>query len=269
MSISVIIVDDEPLARTLLRSILDEIEDVDVVAQCANGYEALDAIIAHQPDVMFLDIHMPGLNGFDVIARIQSHLMPVVIFTTAYADYAIKAFSVQAIDYVLKPIEDNKVFKSVARAREAINSGYAKNSEYIARDKPKLLSVLQPESHKDQDGHPMPQSGAQPSGTLIVKENDTIARLNTQSIYWIEAAGDYVCIHTEGATRLVRATLKSIEDDIDARIFQRIHRSTIINMNYLKSVTRGQKGEAIVEMQDGARLKVSRKYGTPLRSRLN
>lgn len=257
MTLRIVIVDDEPLALTLLESILNDVENVDLVAKCLNGYKALDAIITHQPDVLFLDIHMPGLNGFDVISKIQSDIMPVVIFTTAYADYAVEAFQVQAVDYVLKPLEDHMIMTSLERARAAIEGGYN-----LWR-KPKLLTALHTISDKVKE-----RSGESVKSTLTVKDSDKIALLETKSIQWLEAAGDYVCIHSQGNARLIRSTLKAIESDLGGSQFQRIHRSTIINMEHLSEIAPAQKGEAIVQMSDGTRLKVSRKYGSDLRARL-
>jgi len=257
MTLRIVIVDDEPLALTLLASILDDAVDVELVARCLNGYEAIDAVIEHQPDVLFLDIHMPGLNGFDVISKIQSDIMPLVIFTTAYADYAVEAFQVQAIDYVLKPLEDHMIMTSLERARAAIDGGYNK------RRKPKLLTALHEISDKVKE-----RSGETVRSTLMVKDSEKIALLETRSIQWLEAAGDYVCIHSRDNARLVRSTLKSIEDELEQVRFQRIHRSTIINLEHLSEITPTKKGEAIVQMNDGTRLKVSRKYGSDLRARL-
>ena len=257
MTLRVVIVDDEPLALTLLSAILHDAGGVEVVAQCKNGHEAIDAVITHQPDVIFLDIHMPGLNGFEVISKIQNDIMPLVIFTTAYADYAVEAFKVQAIDYVLKPLEDKAIITSLERARIAIETGVQ------SRQKPLLMTTLQSISDKIKE-----RSGVKSKSTLIVKENEKVSRLNMQSIRWIEAAGDYICIHLEDSTRLIRATLKSVESDIDDSHFQRIHRSTIINLDHLREMTPTQKGEALVKMNDGVLLKVSRKYGAVLRSRL-
>ena len=203
MSIRVIIVDDEELALNLLSSILTDIEGIELVAQCKNGHEAVEAVMTHSPDVMFLDIQMPEINGFDVIAAIQGDVLPLVIFTTAYAEYAINAFRVQAVDYVLKPLNEDNILESVARAKTLLKANQ------IVRKKPELLEVLQDISEKVQSN-----MARQKPATLIVKEIDRIALLDHSEIDWIEAAGDYVCIHIKSETRIIRTTLKTIEAEL-------------------------------------------------------
>ena len=258
MTIKVVLVDDEPLALDLLSAILRDLDGgIDVIAQCRNGREAVAAVLEHSPDIMFLDIQMPEMNGFDVIAAIQADLLPLVIFTTAYADYAVNAFKVQAIDYVLKPINEASIAESLARAKTILNSGR------VMRKKPELLSALNEVSEKVKtDMH------NNVPNTLIVKEADRIAFLHPDNIDWIEAAGDYVCIHSGGDTRIMRATLKAIEKKMGNPEFQRIHRSTLVNMNRVQEIIPGQKGEALILMADGNKLKVSRSYGAALRARL-
>ena len=254
MSLRVVIVDDEPLALSLLSAILADVEDVEVVAQCRNGREAVEAVISHSPDVMFLDIQMPEMNGFDVIAAIQADIMPIVIFTTAYAEYAVDAFKVQVLDYVLKPLADQEILNSLARVRAAISAG-----QHVIT-KPKLLETLHDISQRVNSDSP------QGSHSLIIKDATSVAFIGKENIDWLEAAGDYVCVHSGGKTRISRATLKSIESDLDAKIFHRIHRSTIVNITKITELIPAQKGEAYVVMSDGKRLKVSRGNGPKLKS---
>ncbi len=258
MSIRVIIVDDEELALNLLSSILMDIEGVEVVAQCKNGHEAVKAVMIHNPDVMFLDIQMPEMNGFDVIAAIQGDVLPLVIFTTAYAEYAINAFKVQAVDYVLKPLNEDNILESVARAKTLLKA------KRVVRKKPELLDVLQDISETVQSN-----MAQQKPATLIVKEMDRIALLDQSQIDWIEAAGDYVCIHIKGETRIIRSTLKTMEAELKGTNFQRIHRSTLVNMDKVREVITAPKGEAFVIISDKSRLKVSRTYGPAIRARLS
>ena len=257
MSIRVIIIDDESLALNLLSSILQDMDDIEIVSQCRNGKQAVQAVLEHSPDIMFLDIQMPEMNGFDVIAAIQADLLPLVIFTTAYADYAVNAFKVQAIDYVLKPLDENNIAESVARAKTIMSSTQR------SRKKPEMLSALYDISKKVNN-----DMSSNESKTLIVKESDRIAFLDRDNIDWIEAAGDYVCIHAKGETRIMRETLKAIEATLNNPQFQRIHRSTLVNMNKVEEIIPGQKGEAIIVMADQSRLKVSRSYGAALRAKL-
>lgn len=250
MTLTAIIVDDEPLARSLLAAILADIGQVDIVAMCENGFEAIEAVSAYNPDVMFLDIEMPQMNGFGVIKAIQADILPEIIFTTAYAQYAVEAFEVKALNYVLKPLDDDKIRESVERVKNVLGTGVnppLKSEILTALSSPDILSK---------------------GRSLIVKGNDKIAFLDKEDIDWIEADGDYVCIHKDTHTHLVRATLKSVEAELHAPYFQRIHRSTIINLNHVREIISAQKGEAVVVMKAGERLKVSRTYGAALRAKL-
>lgn len=250
MSIQAIIVDDEPLARALLCSILDDIDDVEILAVCKNGFEAVDAVLSHDPDVMFLDIEMPGMNGFDVINAIQSEILPKIIFTTAYADYAVEAFRVQALNYVLKPLNDDAIKTSILRVKSALEM----NQDKVVKSQ--MLSISKTENY------------AVKGQSLITKVSTGIAFLDKSEIDWIESDGDYVCIHLGKRTNLTRATLKSVEAQLTTFNFVRIHRSTIINLDKVASIHPAQKGEATVVMQSGQRLKVSRTHGPNLRAKL-
>ena len=241
--IKAVIVDDEPLARDLLEVILSDIEAVEVAAICSNGRQAIDAVITHAPDVLFLDIEMPGLNGFDVIKALQSDILPKIIFTTAYSDYAIEAFKVNAVNYILKPLSEKAVQESLERIENSM----------VDEMKSTMLTVLQP-------------SGSERALALI--EPNKITMSNMDDIIWLEAAGDYVCVHLTGKTKIVRRTLKAFMADLPSDGFQKIHRSTIINLNHVSEMIAQKKGEAILVMSDDHRLKVSRTYGSVLRKRM-
>ena len=241
--IRVVIVDDEPLARDLLEVILSDIKTVEVVAICSNGHQAIDAVITHAPDVLFLDIEMPGLNGFDVIKALQSDILPKIIFTTAYSDYAIEAFKVNAVNYILKPLTEKAVQESLERIEKSM----------VGEMKSTMLTVLQP-------------SGSERALALI--EPNKITMSNMDDIIWLEAAGDYVCVHLESGTKIIRRTLKAFMAELPPNLFQKIHRSTIINVSHVSEMVAQKKGEAILVMSDGHRLKVSRTYGAVLRERL-
>jgi len=249
VNLTAIIVDDEPLARNLLAAILDELDSVELIAQCQNGFEAVEAVIKHKPDVMFLDIEMPEMNGFDVIKAIQVDILPKIVFTTAYTEYAIEAFRVHALNYVLKPLDDEDIRESIERVRLALDTEDSQPSKSV------ILSALEPKGKLSQ-GH-----------SLIVKETDKIAFLDKNEIDWIEADGDYVCIHSGIKTHLIRATLKSVEAQLSEINFLRIHRSTIVNLDKVHEIIPTQKGEATVITKTGQRLKVSRSYGAALRAK--
>lgn len=255
MSLTAIIVDDEPLARELLAAILADFDDIEILAQCQNGVEAVDAVLNLSPDIMFLDIEMPGMTGLDVVRAIQSDIMPMVIFTTAYAQYAVEAFRVRALNYVLKPLDEKAIIDSVARAREALHP--IGHSEASVPSKSRMLSVLNTVDTM--------KTGA----TLTLRDNDTLSVIETSDLDWAEADGDYVCLHMGDKTRLIRSTLKAVEAKLSGPDFQRIHRSTIINLNCIKDVILVAKGEAIVMTKAGHSLKVSRSYGAILRKKLS
>jgi two-component system LytT family response regulator len=253
----VIIVDDEDLSLNLLSAILSDIDGIELVAECNSGQAAVEAVMKYAPDVMFLDIQMPEMNGFDVIAAIQGDVLPLVIFTTAYAEYAVNAFKIQAVDYVLKPLNEDNIAESLARAKALLKV------KQVKRSKPEVLEILQDISEQVKSN----MAGQKPA-TLIVKEMDRIALLDPDNIDWIEAAGDYVCIHTGGETRIIRTTLKAIEAELSGPNFQRIHRSTLVNMSKVREVITAPKGEAFIVLADQNQLKVSRTYGAALRARL-
>lgn len=238
-----IIVDDEPLARDLLEAILSEIDYIEIVLICANGRDAIDAVIKYSPDVLFLDIEMPELTGFDVINALQADILPKIIFTTAFSEYALDAFKVNALNYILKPVHETMVKESLDRVRESLAVGA----------KPAMLAAL--------DTGP-----SQTSLALIEPSKITMADAN--DIIWLEAAGDYVCVHLPCDTKIIRRTLKAFMNDLPPQIFQRIHRSTIVNINHISEMTAGKKGEALLTMSDKNCLKVSRTYGQALRLRL-
>lgn len=241
--IKAVIVDDEPLARDLLEVILGDIESVEIAAICSNGHQAIDAVITHAPDVLFLDIEMPGLNGFDVIKSLQSDILPKIIFTTAYSDYAIEAFKVNAVNYILKPLTEKAVKESLERIENSVTDEM----------KSTMLTVLQPRESER---------------ALALIEPNKITMANMDDVIWLEAAGDYVCVHLEGRTKIIRQTLKTFMAELPPSLFQRIHRSTIINVSHVSEMIAQKKGEAILVMSDGHRLKVSRTYGAVLRERL-
>lgn len=241
--IKAVIVDDEPLARDLLEAILSEIDTVEVVAICKNGHEAIEAVISYSPDVLFLDIEMPGLNGFDVIKALQSDILPKVIFTTAFSDYAIEAFKVNALNYILKPLHEKTVKDSLERV----------HSSMPIDTKTTMLTVLEPRDSER---------------AVALIESNKITMTQMDDIIWLEAAGDYVYVHLCDGTKIIRQTLKTFVADLPSSVFHKIHRSTIINIDYVSEMIAQKKGEAILVMSDGQRLKVSRTYGSALRDQL-
>ncbi len=260
MKIRTLIVDDEALARRGIELRLQQTGDFEVIAQCANGREALVAIHAHKPDVMFLDIQMPGMSGFDVLAGIPHESLPTLVFITAYDQYAIRAFDARAIDYLLKPIEDVRFNAALERVREQVQS----QSAVSQRDQlVKLISEISGCGELDLDQLLTRGSKALESKhpeVLPIRQGRETVRVPIASIQWIDAAGDYMCVHEGGATHILRGTMKELEDLLDPKLFQRVHRSTIVNLRLVKSLRAHMNGEYFLTLEGGHELKLSRTY---------
>jgi two-component system LytT family response regulator len=268
-SIRTVIVDDEPLALQLLRAKLEKISAIEIVKECKNGREAISAVTDLAPDLIFLDIQMPGISGFDVIAQLQSDIMPLVVFSTAYEQYALDAFDANAIDYVLKPIDDDRINRAVERARKRIAAFNVAqpdetSGESINDRKTSLVQAVEnikTARHERRNGtHHQPYEASTAASKIVVKDRDEIHILAQTEIEWIDAAGDYVCIHTKGETHVKRTTLKEILDELDDQIFKRVHRSTIVNMSFIKKVLPHTKGEFFLLLGEFDKIKVSRNY---------
>ncbi len=264
-SIRTIIVDDEPLALKFLAAKLAKHSNIDVIRQCRNGREAIEAVTELNPDLLFLDIQMPGVNGLEVIERLQGDTMPLVVFATAYEQYALNAFDANAIDYVLKPIDDERIARAVIRAQERLqlNGDSYENKQSLIQ----AIQTLRQGKDADVDAkHPEAPAQVSKAGEttsvskIIVKDRDEIHIVEQADIDWIDAAGDYVCIHTNGQTLIKRSTLKEILDELDATLFKRVHRSTIVNMNSIKKVLPHTKGEFFLQLGEFDKVKVSRNY---------
>ena len=253
-----IIVDDEPLARRGLRLRLNHIDEVEVVSECNNGREAVRAVADLTPDVLFLDIQMPGMNGFDVVARLQQYETPQVIFTTAYDRYAIEAFNVHAVDYLLKPIDQDRLQHAIGRVRD-------NQKLYDAEvEKERLLVMIMSitgrseisiaqllKDHKPLQPYPR---------KLAVKDGLETSIIETSDIDWVDAAGDYMCIHVGDDIHVMRITMKDLEMQLDPKIFQRVHRSTIVNLDKVTKVRSHANGEFHLMLVNGVSIKMSRSY---------
>jgi len=265
-----IIVDDEPLARKLLRSYLKELPEIEVLTECANGREALVAVLEMEPDLMFLDISMPGLNGFEVIKKIQPELLPMVIFCTAYERYALVAFDVHAVDYIVKPLDEQRlqlaVKRAVVRYREELQLGDSKASLLGAIDAIAAnVAERQPSREKTKSDLSSPEAVHK----ITIKDRDSIKLIKVDDIAWVDAAGDYMCVHAEGETHIMRCTMNHLLEELDDDIFRRVHRSTIVNLNCIEQVIPHTKGEYFLQLDNGERIKVSRKYRGVIKSFLD
>lgn len=253
-----IIADDEPLALDLLGSLLDARNDIVVVAACRDGEEALAAIRQQQPDLAFLDIEMPGLDGFEVVKRLQPEIMPAVIFTTAFNHYAIEAFEIHAVDYVLKPLNGSRLGLAIDRARSRVGQSRSR----ATHSKTDMLHAIGRIAGLDQAAASASVAMSPPGGaeSLIVRDAGKTHFVDPADIDWVDAAGDYMCIHTARQTLVARMTMKSLEEQLDPYTFVRIHRSTLVNIMRIVTLENLGKGDCMVHLADGTQLKLSRRY---------
>jgi two-component system LytT family response regulator len=246
-----VIVDDEPLARERLASLLSAEADIEIVRQCRDGEEAVNAIDQLSPDLVFLDVQMPVLNGFEVLQAIGPEKMPLVIFVTAYDQHALRAFQVRALDYLLKPFDKERFQEALQRARA-----------HIQRDETgdlgRRLLALVKDLRRDQPK----------TDRLVVKSGGRLFFLRTDEIDWIEAAGNYVRLHVGTTSHLLRETMNSIEARLDPEKFFRIHRSRIVNMERIQEMQPWLNGEYAVVLRNGTRVTLSRGYREKLQERL-
>ncbi|HVJ62789.1 MAG TPA: LytTR family transcriptional regulator DNA-binding domain-containing protein [Tahibacter sp.] len=254
--IRTLIVDDEPLARRGLELRLAQHADVDIVGQAGNGREAGFAIAALRPDLMFLDVQMPEVDGFALLRGLPAEQMPLTVFVTAYDQYALDAFSACAVDYLLKPVEDARLDQALATVRARLASREAENN----RDRLlKLLAQVSGRPELTLADALEPAAVATPE-RLTIKDGNRTVRLDPETIRWIDAAGDYLCIHTDVENFVIRATMRDMEQRLDPRRFQRIHRSTIVNLACVRELRSHLNGEYFVTLETGQTLKLSRSY---------
>ena len=253
-----IIVDDEELARQGLSMRVEQYEDLEIVAECRNGKEAIAAIIEHEPDVVFLDIQMPGMTGFEVINEVQGDVMPMIIFVTAYDAFAVAAFKVHAIDYLLKPVEVEGLARAIDRAKQQ------KEQKVAIPEKQKLLELAVSLTGKSASAIGeliySEEDIVERADRLAIKDGSSITFVPVKDIDWIDAAGDYMCVHAKNETHIMRTTMKELEAKLDPSIFQRVHRSTIVNTERVEKVSSHINGEFHLTLSCGSSLKMSRSY---------
>lgn len=263
--IRTLLVDDEPLALQGLKIRLENFDDLDIVGTASNGREAVKKIRSEKPDLVFLDIQMPGMGGFDVVKAIANEELPIIIFATAFDQYAIKAFETHATDYLLKPIEEDRLEQAIDRVREQI-------SEHIAIEQnAKLIDLIRnmddpPEIELSEiltteDITPKKQFEAQ----FSIKDRGEISLVGVDTIQWIDAAGDYMCLHTDNKTHILRETMKNMEKRLDPDVFKRIHRSTIVNINMIEKLASSSGGKYLITLKNGSELQASRNYREALK----
>ena len=215
-----LVVEDEPLARQRVRDLLEPYSDFEIAGECETGHEAIEQIERLQPDVVFLDIQMPEIDGFAMLRELTAP--PMIVFTTAYAEHAVQAFDEHAVDYLLKPLDGRRFHDSVARVRKSLANRYLKR--------------------------------------LTVRDTERIRFVDTRDVEWFEAAGNYVRLHMNGTRLLVRMTLQSLEQRLDPRSFARVHRGSIVNVQRIEEVQRRWRGESLIVLKSGAEVMMQRRY---------
>jgi two-component system, LytTR family, response regulator len=251
--IRTLIVDDEALARESIRLRLQEHPDFEIVGEAADGPAAIKAIKSLRPDLVFLDIQLPGFGGLDALRRAGSDYLPSVIFVTAHDQFAVKAFDVHAVDYLLKPVSQKRFAEAVARMRLT----FAKEI-VVAANHDKVVALL------DQHGVNAAAGPLRKKGTyaqrLAVKDRDRFLILKIEEIDWIRSAANYVELHSKGRRFMLRTTMNDLEEMLDPTVFVRIHRETIVNVDCVSEVLPSEHGDFTVLLRDATRLRASRTY---------
>jgi two-component system LytT family response regulator len=254
--IRAMIVDDEPIAQRNLQALLKADPDIEVIAVCAGGGEAVRLIRKTPPDLLFLDVQMPEIDGFAVLKKIDTTSIPAIVFVTAYDQYALKAFESHALDYLLKPFTDERFAMAVERAKHQIRQ---RNAAELGR---KLHSLLI--EHSEQQ----PSTGESYVSRFLIKEASRVFFVKAEEIDWIEAADYYVNLHVGAKTHLLRETMSDLENKLDPAGFLRIHRSAIVNLHRVKEVQTRPGGEYVAVLKNGTQLKLSRSRREQLESLL-
>ena len=242
--IRTLVVDDEPLARRRICTLLQKRDDIQLLGECKNGKEALASIQQYKPDLVFMDVQMPDLNGFEVLQNKEFHYKPFIIFVTAFNQYALKAFDVKAVDYLLKPYDDERFEKALSHAKTQIEL----QSQADLHQKMVQLMDL----HR--------QQSAEELRIIEIKERGRITRVSTEDIQWIEADGNYLRLHLEGKNHFIRKTLQSIENQLDSQFYLRIHRSLLVNTLYVQKVHYEGNNQYQFQMKNGDKLTSGRSF---------
>jgi len=255
MTIRTLIVDDEKLAIQGLQLRLEPYSDVEIIGTCANGREAIRAIKTEKPDLVFLDIQMPGFDGFSVVGGVMEIEPPLFVFVTAYEEHAIRAFEANAVNYLMKPVDEDKLADTLDRVRTRLTE------KRSAEEATKLQAVLAEVAPDAIENMPAADENAGRYEKMInIKDRGQIFRVDVESIEHIEAAGDYMCIYTGDNSLILRETMKDLERRLDPRVFQRVHRSTIVNLDQVRQVRPHTNGECFLVLGSGSQVKVSRSY---------
>jgi two-component system LytT family response regulator len=261
MKIRTLIVDDEPLAREGLALQCAADPEIDVIGQCGDGATAVQTIRRERPDLIFLDVQMPKRDGFEVLEGLAAGQRPIVVFVTAYDQYAIRAFEASAIDYLLKPFSDKRFQQTLARAKNEVRRN---QTQEVNQRLEELLARVSELRHGAAAAAPPP--GPEYAERIVVKAGGDLHFIKTSDVLWIEAQGDFVKVQTLEQPQLVRETLQSMEQKLDGSRFLRIHRSFLVNVQHIKRVAPALYGDHTVYMSDGSKLRLSRNFRSKLKT---
>lgn len=263
MLIRTVIVDDEPLAREGVRVRLEAEPDVEIVGEAADGPTAVQMITTLRPDLVFLDVQLPGLDGLEVLRRVSTEYLPSVIFVTAHDQYAVQAFQANAVDYLLKPYSRKRFEQAMARVRLELMKEVA-----LAQTHQKVVRLL----HPDQPVGGGAVAGSRPEEPYVqrvaVKDRDRYLIVKTDTIDWIDSAANYAQLHSGGRAFLLRTTMNELEGRLDPELFVRIHRATIVNVDRVREIQPSEHGDFTIVLRDGTNLRLSRTYRDRLLSRI-
>lgn len=271
IKIKTLIVDDEPLARKGLAVRLAEFADIEIIKQCSSGADAIEVCKTEEIDLVFLDIQMPEMNGFEVARALStsSQALPAIVFVTAFDHFAVKAFEIHALDYILKPVDDNRLKQAVEKVHTYLkthqdNIHKKKLASFVAgitgNNCEEILKKLA--SGDTFANRRYPES-------LAIKEQGEIVRVSVATVQWVDAAGDYMCLHCQdGQTHILRKTMKELEQELDPQLFVRVHRSAIVNTKQISKLVTQVSGEYLLVLANGQELKVSRSYRDKVKAAL-
>ncbi len=268
--IRAVIVDDESLAREALRVMLADDPETEVIAECRSGREAVKVIREQTPDIVFIDVQMPGMDGFQVVEEIGVGQMPVTVFVTAYDKYALRAFAAHALDFLLKPFDHDRFNTALQRTKSLVRQQEAgvinENLFALLKDMKALAGASPLEAN---DTKPKDDNYKEPINRVVIKSGGRIYFLKTEEIDWVEGAGDYLSLHAGSHSHLIRETMGAFHDKLDSKKFLRIHRSTIVNVERIKDIRPLFKGEYVITLTSGTRLNSSRGYRQALQALLD
>jgi two-component system LytT family response regulator len=243
----ILVIDDEDLARERIVSFLKDLEDIKAIDECSNGRDAIKKIVTEKPDLIFLDVQMPEVTGFDVLNKIKSVYLPLIIFVTAFDEFAVKAFEFHAVDYLLKPFDRKRFNSALNHARLILNASNTNNANE------QIISLLNSIKHPKKNGENYPHK-------FIIRETGKISFIDINEIEYLEAAGNYIKIKTSTASYLMRETMNNIENKLDPKLFLRIHRSYIVKIDQIKEFKTYFDGEYIAVLKNKSELKTGKVY---------